>query len=546
MQRSTIAKRVWLLLLAGAFFTYLYGLGAAPLVGADEPRYAQVAREMFGRGDFVTPTLAGLHWFEKPPLLYWLMMTAYAAFGVSESSARLGAALSGLAAVCFVWWLADRAESHSPSEMRGLGLVAAGVLASCCGMLVFSRGASFDAPLTASVTFALACLFISEIEAEGGRRRLLLAGFYVGVGLALLSKGLVGIVLPFGVAALYFVLLRRWTGFLQLGLWWGVPLALAVAGLWYAPVVTRHGWEFVEEFFVKHHFSRYVSNRYQHPQPFYFYIYVVPLLALPWTFFLVSALVGATRSNTRAEAAAEKLRAFSLAWLVVPVLFFSFSGSKLPGYILPALPGAALLAAQRLTLYLRGEGGTGVMRWTGALALAAGACGVAYALAFDPASKLIAAAVVLPSIVAGATCALSPGRREFCAAALVAGSLLTVVMIVTLALGDFARRESVRGLLDAASARGLGEVPVFELHTIERTAEFYAAGRLAYAETGQPLKLEGPGEVLDSARARGGRALVIVPLEYVYQLDNLPGALTQVVGDNGAHALVYVDAAGGG
>ncbi|HEY9283775.1 MAG TPA: phospholipid carrier-dependent glycosyltransferase, partial [Pyrinomonadaceae bacterium] len=120
MQRSTLAKRDWLLLLAAAALVYFYALGAAPFVGPDEPRYAQVAREMFERGDAVTPTLAGRTWFEKPALTYWAAIAGYKLFGVSEWPARLGSALCGLLTVIVIGWIAGRVE-------RGAGGAAAGL-----------------------------------------------------------------------------------------------------------------------------------------------------------------------------------------------------------------------------------------------------------------------------------------------------------------------------------------------------------------------------------------------------------------------------------
>ncbi|MGH9903824.1 MAG: phospholipid carrier-dependent glycosyltransferase, partial [Pyrinomonadaceae bacterium] len=334
MQHSTLAKRAWLLLLLAACAVYFYGLGRLPLVGPDEPRYAQVAREMFLRGDWVTPTLSGHTWFEKPALLYWMMMAAYGAFGVSEWAARLGSAFSGVLTVLLVGWLGRRVERVGGAGRRGLCLAATAVAATSAGMLVFSRAASFDVIVTMTVTLSLACFFVAELERAEGRRRLLLAGFYAGMGASLLAKGLIGVVIPAGIVALYFLLRRRWPGLLRIGLHWGPLLVLAVAAVWYAPVIARHGREFVDEFFVQHHFARYVSNKYKHPQPFYFYVPIMALLALPWTAFLVAGVGGAWRSNWRADEEANKLRVFALAWVVMPVVFFSLSGSKLPGYIL--------------------------------------------------------------------------------------------------------------------------------------------------------------------------------------------------------------------
>src|SRR5947209_20195758 len=99
-----LAKRAWVVLLVVVCAVYFYGLGAVPLLGPDEPRYAEVAREMLARGDLVTPTLGGHTWFEKPALVYWLMMAAYRVFGVSEFAARAGSALSGVLTILFVGW----------------------------------------------------------------------------------------------------------------------------------------------------------------------------------------------------------------------------------------------------------------------------------------------------------------------------------------------------------------------------------------------------------------------------------------------------------
>lgn len=544
MHHSKLAKRGWLVLFGAACVAYLYGLGAVPLLGADEPRYAQVAREMYLRGDLVTPTLGGFRWFEKPPLLYWAMMPAFRALGFTETAARLGPALAGLLTVFFVARLALKVERETggpSSSLSGFGLTATAVVASSGGMLVFSRGASFDVLLTAAVAASLCFFYGAEVEREAGRRRLLLAGFYACAGLSLLSKGLVGAVLIGGIVAAYFLLRGRWPSVRGDGLLWGPVLAVAVAAVWYAPAYGRNGWEFVDQFIIQHHFARYVSNKYQHPQPFYFYLAITPLLALPWTFFLGGGLWGLLRERLRPETPEARVAALALAWLAVPVLFFSFSGSKLPGYVLPALPGAALLAALRVTKYLRGEGGAGLMRATGAAAVALGAAAIIYALRGGALAAGVVVAVAAPALVAGVLALVYAGRRRaLCVSALVAGAMLSVVLIAALALAQVSAGESVRGLVERADAEGLGPLPVIQLHDVERTAEFYAAGRLVYGADGQPLKLEGPVEAREAARARGGRALVLVRHEFAYQLDNLPGTETRLVADNGAHALYDV------
>jgi 4-amino-4-deoxy-L-arabinose transferase-like glycosyltransferase len=548
LQRFLLAKRAWVVLFASVCAAYFYGLGAVPLMGPDEPRYAQVAREMFARGDWVTPTLGGHTWFEKPALLYWLMEVAYALFGVTEFAARFGSALSGVLTVLLAGWAARRAEFESGEGLRGLGVTCAAVVASTLGLLVFARASSFDTLLTTTVTGALACFYCSEVE-RGAERRTWLVGFYGFIGASLLAKGLVGVVIPGAVIVVYSMFRRRWPGLLRLGVPWGVLLVLMVAATWYAPVIARHGHTFVDEFFIQHHFARYVSNKYHHPQPFWFYLPVTLGLALPWTAFLVSGIAGAVGTNARAEDAASKLRVLALAWLVVPVLFFSASGSKLPGYVLPALPGAALLAGDGLHRYLRNQGGLAAMRLTGLLALLTFGAGVAFLVfhvgefgeALRGLSPVYVTLLLLPPGFAGLVALFVPRRRALCAVSVVGATLLTVALVVASGVFErMTRKESLGPTLAEASVQGFGELPVVNLHTVERTSEFYASGRLAYDANGEPLKLEGSGQVAEFARSKGGAALVIVHRNDEHQLFEDPALESKRVAFNGRHALVYV------
>src|SRR5437763_5244491 len=191
-----LAKRAWVVLLVIVCAVYFYGLGSVPLLGPDEPRYAEVAREMYARGDWVTPRLGGHTWFEKPALVYWLMMATFRVFGVTEFAARAGSALAGVLTVLLTGWVARRAELESGEGLRGFGITCAVVTASTLGLIVFARAASFDVILTATVTASLASLYGSEIERDERRRRKLLAGFYACVGVSPLARGVAGIVVP--------------------------------------------------------------------------------------------------------------------------------------------------------------------------------------------------------------------------------------------------------------------------------------------------------------------------------------------------------------
>ena len=470
MHPSTLAKRVYILLFAIIIAFYLYGLGKLPLLGPDEPRYAQVAREMFVTGDLITPTLGHHTWFEKPALLYWMIAGSFKVFGVNEWAARFGPALCGLLTIAAVWFVGREIDREEP---RGFAFWSAVVTGSCLGLIVFSRAASFDVVITMTMTWALALFLLHELRNKGR----LLAGFYVFVGLSLLAKGLVGIVIPFGVVGLYYVLRRTWPSrSVILSLFWGMPLALAVSAIWYGPVIARHGWTFIDEFFIQHHFARYVSNKYHHPQPIYFYLVIILMLALPWTPYLIAALARVRGWKWRGDDDLSIVRVFSLAWLLLPIVFFSFSGSKLPGYVLPAIPAIALLVSDRLTRIFN-------PRW--------------------------------PLIIAGATVVL-------------------VVIVLNFGAVGYANRESVRDLLLMADTRGYADAPVIAQRSDDRSAEFYAYGRVVYGPDGQPVTFD---EItVDQARARGRKFVVMIPLEYV---ENIRGVSTiEVIGDNGKTAVL--------
>jgi 4-amino-4-deoxy-L-arabinose transferase-like glycosyltransferase len=549
------AKRGRLVVLAAAGLVYFYHLGSFPLLGPDEPRYAQVAREMFERGDWVTPTLGGLPWFEKPALLYWLMASAYTLFGVTEFAARAGSALAGLAAVAAAGRVAARAEHESGMRLRGLSLVSTAVAASCAGLVVFSHAATFDIVLTATVTAALACFYNAEVERDAKRRGLMLAGFYVFVGASLLAKGLVGIVIPAGVVIFYYLLRRRLPNPLKLGVWWGLLLAAAAAALWYAPVSLRHGWHFFDAFILQHHFARYLSNKYAHPQPFWFYVPITLMLALPWTVFLARGLWGARGVNWHADDAETKMLALAAAWVLVPVGFFSLSGSKLPGYVLPGLPGALLLAGWCVLKYLRGEGELWTMRMTGLLSLLLFAAGVGYAATQfgwvggragpAPVPAGCVAAVVAPAGAAALVALFLPRRRTLAFGTVAGAALLTVALVAACAVERAARAETLAPLLAAAAEEGYGPLPVLHMMTPERSSQFYAAGRVTYDEGGELRLFIGSNEMAEAVARSGGAALVIVPTEYEYKVPEAEGVEWRRLGDNGAWALFFVRSAKG-
>lgn len=329
----------WLTLAGFCAFLFYFGLGAFGLVGADEPRYAQVAREMLQRHNWVTPFLYGHPWLEKPILYYWQAMLCYKVFGVSDWVARLPSAMDASAMVLAIYLFFRQFR-------RGFQLDAALITASSAGIVGLSRSASTDMPLAATFTIALVAWLAWY---EGGRRRWLLV-FYFFLGLATLAKGPVAVVLA-GVIILLFAVAWRHLRLIAQTLWWpSVLLFLAVALPWYV-AVQRENPTFFHSFILEQNFARFSTNLYHHLQPWWYFLPVLLLAVVPWTFLLIASFSGAIRRWKRdpdAEDLTIPADSFFLIWITVVLVFFSASQSKLPAYILPAVPACAMLVADYL------------------------------------------------------------------------------------------------------------------------------------------------------------------------------------------------------
>ena len=340
----TARTRTDVLLLAGfCAFLFFYGLGQFGLIGADEPRYAQVAREMLDRHDWITPTLGGHAWLEKPPLYYWQAMLAYSIFGVSDVAARIPAAFDATLLVIGVYLFFRRFR-------RGVEVDAALITASCAGIIGYARAASMDIALAASFSIGMLSWWACR---ETGKRTYL-AAFYFFMAAGMLAKGPVA---PFLAAAviLLFSLAARESRLVLRTIWLpGILLFCLMALPWYS-AVQLHNPQFFREFILQHNLARFSSDLYHHRQPFWYYLPVMALAFVPWTVFAIAALVEsariwwAERKSVSPEDDLEwQFSLFACCWLLVPVLFFSFSQSKLPGYILPAIPAGTILLADYL------------------------------------------------------------------------------------------------------------------------------------------------------------------------------------------------------
>ena len=325
----------WLLLAAFCAFFFFWGLGSFGLIGADEPRYAQVAREMLARHDWITPVLGGSPWLEKPPLYYWHAMIAYRLFGVSDLTARLPSAIDGFVLVFAIYFFLRRFRP-------GLELDGALMLASSAGIIGYARAASMDLPLTAAVAIAMLSWYAWF---ESGSRGYLTL-FYGFMAIAMLAKGPVAPALAAVIIAV-FAATERSAQIIRKTFWLpGITLFCAVGLPWYVLVQLRNP-QFFHEFIVEHNLARFGTNLYHHPEPFWYYIPVTFLGWVPGAVFVVAACMWAIRRLRSRDA--NSLTAFLLIWIGVTIAFFSVSQSKLPGYILPAIPAGILLLVEFLS-----------------------------------------------------------------------------------------------------------------------------------------------------------------------------------------------------
>lgn len=333
-----------LVLAALASLTFLFGANRLALFGPDEPRYAEIAREMFASGDYITPTLGGCPWFEKPVLFYWLGAAAYHVFGVNEFAARLPSGVGALVTVLAVYWTLSRVVSQRWATLAAVIIFTSGM------MIAYAHAATPDMTLTAAMAVAILAGYRATL-AEGKTALFFVALSLAATALASLAKGLVGIVLVIAILFIYLLLAGRLRYLRWSHLLIGALLFAGVAASWYLPVTLRHGWEFVDEFFYRHHFRRYVADVYGHPQPVYFFPFVAAAGVLPWTFFLLPAVARLRHLRPR-QNEADALLVLAWVWLLLPLIFFSLSESKLPGYLLPVFPALAILLGAEVERFI--------------------------------------------------------------------------------------------------------------------------------------------------------------------------------------------------
>lgn len=364
---------VWTLLILFVL-VWLYLLGVRTLVPTDEGRYAEMAREMVASHDWITTRLNGIKYFEKPPLQTWMNAITFELFGLGDWQARLWTGLCGLLGIGITAYAGRRVFNGRVGFYSGL------VLASSFYWASMGHINSLDMGLSAMMTVSLCSLLLAQRNnANAKEQRNWMIVCWAAMALAVLSKGLIGIVLPGAVLVLYTGFSRDWGIWRRLHLVKGLLVFFAVASPWFVLVAERNP-EFLEFFFIHEHFQRFTSKIHSRVGPWYYFIPILLVGILPWFGVLFQGLFNGMK---RQASEAHDLRGASngnfkpalmlLIWSVFIFFFFSISSSKLPSYILPIFPAVALLIA----LYLERATYKAVV-WTGATLAIPCAIGLAF------------------------------------------------------------------------------------------------------------------------------------------------------------------------
>jgi 4-amino-4-deoxy-L-arabinose transferase-like glycosyltransferase len=413
-------KSIFPIIIAAAIFLSLFRLGTPKLFDVDEAVFSEATREMVISRNWITPTYNGENRYDKPILFYWLMATSYKVFGINEFGARFPSAVAAVMLVTFLFLFVRHFSGDSTACYTALSALLS------VYYIVYSRAAVTDMALTLFIALSLFSFYRFRAEDPPGGR-IYLYGFYLFSALAFLTKGLIGIIFPFGIALLYTALTegpRRMKNVFSLK---GALLFTAASAPWYLAEVVINGREFIEQFFIKHHFRRFTDVISGHKGPVYYYLIIICIGLFPWISFLPAGIRSALRKK-------EPLDRFAFVWLAFVVLFFSLSTTKLPNYILPALPAAAMLI---------GAGMSGSSdNWRRYSLISMGVLSVIMAVAFLYAGEKLLPKIGIPDarwpllaaltvFASGALCLYSAfSRRDLYA--LIAG-LMTVFFAVLLA-----------------------------------------------------------------------------------------------------------------
>jgi len=332
-------KQLWWLVIAVAVI-WFSNLDYRKLIKPDEGRYAEIPREMVSSGDWVTPRLNDLKYFEKPPLQYWATAAAYEVFGEHQWTSRLWAGLTGFAGILLVWFAGLRLFG------REAGNYAAMLLGSSMLYALMAHINTLDMGVTFFITLGIVGLLLGQSETDKKKQRNWMVLAWAALGLAVMSKGLMGLILPGAALFIYMVVQRDFSVLKRMHWLPGLAVFLLVTVPWFYLVMKANP-EFFQKFFVYEHYTRFTTKELGRYQPWYYFVPVLLAGMLPWTVLMFDTLFKSWRGGKLPNKTFNAAR-FLLVWVVFIYLFFTISGSKLPSYLLPMFPALALLMGKQL------------------------------------------------------------------------------------------------------------------------------------------------------------------------------------------------------
>jgi 4-amino-4-deoxy-L-arabinose transferase-like glycosyltransferase len=455
------------------------------LIKPDEGRYAEIAREMAVSGDWLTPRLNAIKYFEKPPLQAWATALAYSAFGVHHWTARLWTTLTGLLGV-FVIWFTGRRLFGEPA-----GMYSAMVAASSLLYVALAHINTLDMGLTFFMGCSL-CGFLLAQQSENSRksRRVWMALSWAATAAAMLSKGLVALIVPGMAIFLYAIIQRDWKIWLRIEPLLGVLILALIAAPWFVLVSIANP-EFPGFFFVHEHFARFLTTEHRRNEPIWYFLPILLLGLLPWTLSALAALRTAWQARSSGFASTR----FLVIWFVAIFVFFSLSGSKLPSYILPMFPAAALFMGPYLV-----QAAPRIFAWQlapvafGGLALAAVVPFLDFARPDDMPVELYdrfsiwvqaAACVVGACSVAAIVLTLRKLQIAAVATAAVGGLLFTQLMLT--GHDSLNPLSSAHSLAQKIKPMLAPDTPFYNLWTYDQTLPFYLGRPVTLVEFSDEL-----------------------------------------------------------
>ncbi len=467
-----MTRQAQIVLLALFAVLWFSNLDYRKLVNPDEGRYAEIAREMVASGDWVTPRLNDIKYFEKPALQYWATALAFALFGEHEWSARIWSALTGFLGVLMVFFTGRRLFGDRA------GWYAALVLASSLLYVLIGHVNSLDMGLSVFLSAAICAFLLAQHDAAQAseRRRWMLAA-WAALAFAVLSKGLIGLVLPVAALVVYVLIQRDWRLIGRLHLGAGSALFFALSAPWFVAVSLANP-EFAHFFFVHEHFERFLTKAHGRYQPAYYFIPVLLAGMLPWTIVMVDALARAWKLEPERRFQPQR---FLLVWTVLVFVFFSASSSKLVSYILPVFPALALLIGVRLT-----QLGVRTLAWQGLPAALAGIAllalvpGAARYASREVPLELIenysvwivaAAAIQIGGVAVGAW--LAWRGRTAAALALLAGAGLIFAQLVLSGHESLSTANSAYHIAQKIKPEMKPGMPFYSVDTYDQSLQFY-------------------------------------------------------------------------